>query len=267
MTSKLAIYELHDGQPAKCVFEDVGEADESMISSDEIISGANRTLPETQRGVSSCEPMSQSGENLPRPESGQEHGKDTIVQELKECIGPFSRDKASKDQPVRRVCLLEGTHSTVQLPNSQVAHETTHELCPDSCKACLLKKHLGAPESLFTDHKKQSVTFSFNEDVRFPQLPTHRKPDQTFQLHYFDLREFIGDPALITFECPLTRRRLCPGSDGALNLNCAETGCEIQCHEWQNRFEPEIKRRGTLFIVPRKCSFWIKKHRNGGFDG
>jgi hypothetical protein len=163
----------------------------------------------------------------------------------------------SRDRSKHRIILLEETHP--QSLKSTTADE--YSPCPETCYACLLRQSLDVPERFFLEHEKQNVTFAFNENIHVPKLPSRLHPSNSFHLSYFDLRTFKGDPSSISFQCPVTKQYLCPGSDGDLKLVCSRTGREIQCHEWQN------KKRGTLFIVPRKCSFWIREYSEGGWDG
>jgi hypothetical protein len=163
----------------------------------------------------------------------------------------------SRDLSKHRVFLAEGTHD--KRFNLTVADKQS--ICRDTCSACVLTRSLGVPEQFFREHEKQNITFALNEEFHVPKLPSRLEPSKTFHLSYFDLRTFEGDPSSILFQSPVTKQHLCPGSDGDLKMTCSRTQREIQCHEWHNR------NRGPLFIVPRKCSFWVKEYSGGGWDG
>lgn len=111
---------------------------------------------------------------------------------------------------------------------------------------------LGVPKSLFEDHIARGPKFRFGEDFQTPRAPTAMQPNRSFVLRYYELISYAGDPSALAF---------LPDHDDAC-LSCADTGRQIQCHQWHASRAQE----GMLLIVPRKCSFWRHNKGDKGYD-
>lgn len=149
-------------------------------------------------------------------------------------------------QPLRKSLDLTSTDATS--PQVTVFEEDIANSISD-----FFGKALGIHQSVFEDHAARGPKFRFSEDFTFPKAPSSLRSEASFLLRYYELISFTGDPSTLSIL----------SDEDEVSLICSSTGRQIQYHQWQGC----RRKDGTLLIVPRKCSFWVRRGKERGYDG
>jgi len=146
----------------------------------------------------------------------------------------------------------------IQLP--RYVHHEKSRLTANTGAVSKLGKHLsklGLPNRILEDHvATENHPFRFSENFRTLLAPSERYPGQSFTIKYYEARTFDAEWSQETrsaFRNPTT---------GEFEFTCANTGHQIQVHEWH-----EEVHRGPLMVVPRNVSFWCKMGARNNWDG
>jgi hypothetical protein len=178
-------------------------------------------------------------------------------------------EEAQNGQPARSIVTNEASlrpndeHNLKRIILIQLPRYVKHieaRLQPDDEAVKELKNELssiGVPESLIDDHiASEQNPFRFTENFRTPRPPSGLTPGEFFTVTYHEARTYDGEWN------QETRASLLNPTTGEFELICANTGHQIQLHEWYEELN-----RGPLMVVPRNCSFWCHKLEHGNWDG
>jgi hypothetical protein len=131
-------------------------------------------------------------------------------------------------------------------PNPEIVKDLVQELAK-----------VGVPESFVQQHiDKEKHSFRFSEKFRTAQPPSILRPGENFTVTYYEARTCLfpwDDNARSAFLNPTT---------GEFELICANTGHQIQLHEWHEELN-----RGPMMMLPRNCSFWTRRGMVENWDG
>jgi hypothetical protein len=158
----------------------------------------------------------------------------------------------TNNEPNLQRCII------IQLP--RYAKHNDHGLRPNREAVQTLidgLSKLGMPaEAIVMDHiKEESNPFRFIETFTTPERPSELNPAESFTVTSYEIVSYDGSWS------EEISHKFRNDTTGEFELSCADTGHQVQLHEWHN------KQRSPLFIVPRNCSFWCKRGPSGSSDG
>jgi hypothetical protein len=116
---------------------------------------------------------------------------------------------------------------------------------------------LGCPYGILKDHiSKEKHPFRSTEDSKSTRMASNLTPGRSFMATYYETRTLISP-----WDIEIRAKFSNPTTD-EFELICANTGHQIQMHEWHQE-----RNQGPLMIVPRNCTFWCKKTSVDGWNG
>ncbi|KAF1810786.1 hypothetical protein P152DRAFT_483513 [Eremomyces bilateralis CBS 781.70] len=117
---------------------------------------------------------------------------------------------------------------------------------------------LGLDPMFFAQHVERGTKIVFDEHIEVPTLPSAHDLCDYACIRYYDLYKYSGKE--VQFGEVEDGRHKSTEHKKLLTANCADTARPVIYHRWQER-EDE-----TVLITPRKCSFWIHRYKDGGYD-